>query len=37
MKGLDRIVALRGGADKLGLDGHLERLVKWYKFIFWSS
>jgi hypothetical protein len=34
MKGLDRIVALRGGADKLGLNRLLEKQVKWYKLTF---
>lgn len=32
MKGLDRVIEIRGGADKLGMDGLLERLFNWYLF-----
>jgi hypothetical protein len=30
MRTLDRIIATRGGADKLGLNGLLEKLYSWF-------
>lgn len=34
MKGLDRIIQLRGGAENLGLEGLLEKQVTWYGISF---